>query len=576
MARVDALTIEKHITIPLRDGVITRADLYRPAKDGAYPTVVVRIPYDKEVHPSRMPLLPSYIKLAERGYAVVVQDTRGRFASGGDFYPFTHEADDGYDTVEWAAAQPWSNGSVGLTGASFFGATTLLGAMAAPPHLRCAIPIVTSDDYYLDWCYEGGALKLGFIAPWAAGLVAAGFARPDSAPAREVQRNFLRAIAPAERMLEAWPVSTIPGMADRDLAGFWHDWLAHSRRDAYWDTISPARRHGTMTTPMLHIGGWYDVFLAGTIRNFTGMAQAGIAPQKLIVGPWAHTAHERFLGDLDMGAAAPVAGSGTIADVNRWFDRYLGPKPDADTGPAVRYYLMGANRWCAAGSWPPAPAVRQRWYLHSRGRANSVHGDGLLDQELPVTDEADDHFLYNPARPVPTAGGNTLTSFLRPGPLLQDAVERRDDVLVYTSAPLPHDLVLAGPVTVRLSAATDGRDTDWTAKLCDVCPDGRSYVVCDGIIRARFRESFEQAVLLTPGTVYAYNIDLASTAITFKQGHRLRVQISSSNFPKFDRNSNTGGDISFEPSWRVAVQRVSHSRDHQSFLEVWQLPGVPE
>jgi putative CocE/NonD family hydrolase len=327
---------------------------------------------------------------------------------------------------------------------------------------------------------------------------------------------------------------------------------------------------------MLHIGGWYDVFLAGTIRNFSGTTAAGHAAQKLIVGPWAHTSHERFLGDLDMGAAAPVAGSGTIADVNRWLDRYLGANPDADTGPAVRYYLMGTNRWNVADTWPPAQAERRQWYLHSGGRANSVHGDGTLDEKPPSTDEADDAFLYNPGRPVPTAGGNTLTSFLRPGPLPQDDIERRDDVLVYSSELLDRDLVIVGPVRVRLAAATDGLDTDWTAKLCDVHPDGRSYVVCDGIIRARFRESFEAEVLLTPGVVYDYDIDLASTAIVIKQGHRVRLQISSSNFPKFDRNSNTGGAIAFERSWRVAVQRVAHSRDHPSFLEVWQLPDGPE
>ena len=245
-----------------------------------------------------------------------------------------------------------------------------------------------------------------------------------------------------------------------------------------------------------------------------------------------------------------------------------------DTGPAVRYFLMGANQWRTADSWPPAEATTQEWFLHSGGHANSVRGNGELTLDVPAADERPDTFLYDPARPVPTGGGNLLMAAIRQaGPFDQRDIEQRDDVLVYTSAPLAEPLTVAGPVKLRLFASTDGPDTDWTAKLVDVHPDGKAINLCDGIIRGRYRCSRQEAALLQPGETYEYTIDLVATAHQFASGHRLRLEVSSSNFPRFDRNTNTGGDIAHETNWRVAVQRVMHSAAAPSVLSLSVLPG---
>jgi putative CocE/NonD family hydrolase len=326
--------------------------------------------------------------------------------------------------------------------------------------------------------------------------------------------------------------------------------------------------------PALHIGGWFDIFLAGTLRNYQGLAAAGNAPQKLIIGPWAHTNYDRYLGALEFGPTGPAAFAGVITDINAWLDRYLRGDADVDTGPAVRYFVMGANQWRTDDSWPPKAARTERWYLHSNGSANSLRGDGALTREAPSGEEPDDTFLYDPGRPVPTGGGNLLMQAIRqPGPWDQREIEQRDDVLVYTSAPLAEPLTVAGPVRLHLAAVTDGPDTDWTAKLVDVDPDGPAINLCDGIIRARYRTSREQPELLTPGEVYDYDIDLVATAYQFAAGHRLRVEVSSSNFPRFDRNTNTGGEIATEATWRVAVQRVLHRSSRPSWLELTVLPA---
>ena len=573
MPRVKRVLVEKDVPIPLRDGTTTYADVYRPDEGAPAPVVLVRTPYDKEVSMGGLGVLPQWVKLAERGYVVVVQDVRGRASSEGVFYPFANEGADGYDSAAWAAGQPWCNGRTGILGASYFGATTLLAAREAPPGLSCIIPIITADDYHAGWAYQGGAFELGFMGTWGAGLAAMQFLRPDCPVPADARRKLQAALADPRAMLEHVPISTMPGMSEPGIAPYWADWTAHSANTGYWRRWRIADTHDMLAVPAFHIGGWFDIFLAGTLRNFQGLAAAGRAPQKLLIGPWAHTSYDRYLGAVEFGPTGPAAFAGVIGDINAWLDRHLRGDDSVDTGPAVRYFLMGANQWRTDEAWPPRASRAERWYLHSGGNANSLRGDGVLSREAPAGDEPEDVFLYNPARPVPTGGGNLLmTALQQAGPWDQTTIEQRDDILVYTSTPLTEPLAVAGPVRAHLTAVTDGPDTDWTAKLVDVFPDGRAINLCDGIIRARYRASREQPELLTPGKPYDYDIDLVATAYQFPAGHRLRLEISSSNFPRFDRNTNTGGDIANESAWRVAVQRVRHTAAQPSWLELAVLP----
>ncbi|MBM3946240.1 MAG: CocE/NonD family hydrolase, partial [SAR202 cluster bacterium] len=424
MPREFSVVVEKNREIRLRDGTPTYADIFRPQRDGKVPVVVVRTPYDKEASMGTLSVLPPYLKLAERGYAVVLQDCRGRFSSAGQFYPYADEANDGHDTVAWAARQPWSNGSVALMGASYFGATTMLGARGNPPGLKAIVPIITTDEYYETWSYHGGAFQLGFLGTWGAGLAAAQFLRPDSQVPADKRQKLLEAVQDAKETLSHRPISSLPGVSDPQTTPWWRDWVSHTENDDYWRRWRVADSHSTMTAAGLHIGGWYDIFFAGTVRNFVGLTRAGKAPQRLIVGPWAHTGYDRWLGVQDFGAAAPANLAGVPLEVYAWLDRHLAGKQEVNTGAPVKYFMMGANRWMDAAAWPIPGAQAQRWFLRSRGSANSLRGDGVLSRETPSSDEPDDVFIYNPDRPVPTSGGSLLmVAVHQAGPHDQRSVE---------------------------------------------------------------------------------------------------------------------------------------------------------
>ena len=543
------ILIEKDVPDPMRDGVITYGDVYRPAHGHAVPAIVSRTPYSKEGISSMPRLTMPVPKLAERGYAVLVADCRGRFRSEGSFTPFLNEGLDGYDTVEWAASQPWCNGSVGIVGMSYLGVTALSAARERAPALRCAVALITPDDYYDGWVYLGGALQLAFIHGWG----------------QAVASNF-RAPRDTGNLMDR-PLADIPGAAEP----FWSDWLAHDSRDEYWESVRHSRDYSRFTVPTLHVSGWFDIFGGGAVRNFVGMQAAGVPSQHLWMGPWAHATYERWLGEMDFGASGAATTSGLPSAYYRFLDSHLLGK-EASL-PPVRYFLMGANEWRSADSWPPSEGRAHRLYLHSRGSANTASGDGELTEAPPDTSEQADRYLYDPERPVPTTGGSIIQfSPLGPGPQDQGRVERREDVLCYTTTPLQQPLVIAGPVGAELWAVTDAPDTDWTAKLVDVHPDGQAISLCDGIIRARFRESLVRPELVEPGTPHCYTIDLANIAHRFAAGHRVRLEISSSNFPRIDRNHNTGTTVAHETMSRPAIQQVLHDANHASLMNLWVLP----
>ena len=569
--------VEKDIRIPMRDGTILRGDLYRPVDSlepgRAAPGVVTRTPYDKELSGAGLvAVMPNALKLAERGYAVVVCDTRGRYASEGEFNPFHQEGPDGYDTLEWVAAQPWCDGKTAIYGPSYVGATTMLAAREAPPSLRCAIPIITADDYYDGWTYQGGAFQLGFVGLWGAGLAATGYLQQGHSRPAGAQPALQEALlGNSFRFLGNRPLAELPGISEEGVAPWWRDWVGHDSRDGFWERIRHSADYSRFTVPMLHIGGWFDIFGIGTIRNFCGLSAAGNATQHLIMGPWAHTHYERRLGELDFGATGAAVGANVVADINRFLDRHLkdGIDNGAELAP-VRWFLMRANEWRESSAWPPPEAEQRSFYLASDGGATLHYGDGRLVDECPAEDQRWDQYLYIAYKPVMTEGGSILQMPIGlPGPRDQSRAESRDDVLCYTTEPLSHSLDVAGPVTVELFVSSDRPDTDFTAKLVDVQPDGRPISLTDGIIRARFRNGFKREELLEPGEVARVEIDLASIAHRFEAGHRIRLEVSSSNYPRFFPNSNTAEPPNTTREAQPAINNVHRGGATPSALRLF-------
>ena len=574
---VDRVLVEKHVRVPMRDGVVLRADVYRPADAAdpgrAVPGVVTRTPYDKEQSGGGLvTVVPSALKLAERGYAVVVCDTRGRYASQGDFQPFHQEIDDGYDTIEWTAAQDWCNGDTAVYGPSYVGATTMLAARSQPPSLRCAVPIITADDYYDGWTYQGGAFQLGFIGLWGSGLAATGYLqqehrRPQAGGAATMQALTGNAF----RLLGSRPLADMPGIGMEGVAPYWHDWLQHETRDDFWESVCHSADYSRFQVPMLHIGGWFDIFGIGTVRNYRGIAAQGNPQQHLIMGPWAHTNYDRWLGDMEFGPAGAAVGANVIADINVFLDRHLKGR-DRDLAD-VRWFLMGANEWRTSPSWPPPEAQPRSFYLRSDGGANTRLGDGWLADDPGPDDQRWDDYLFSAYKPVMSEGGSLLQMAIgQPGPRDQSKIEMRDSVLCYTTPPLARDLDAAGPVTVELFVASDRVDTDFTAKLVDVQPDGAPISLTDGIIRCRFREGLDREVWLTPGEVARVEIDLASIGHRFRAGHRIRLEVSSSNYPRFLPNPNTAGPVNSAVEALPAVNQVFRGGAYPSALHLHVLP----
>jgi putative CocE/NonD family hydrolase len=546
------------VKAPMRDGVQLSADIYLPKAPGPFPTVLVRTPYDNSADGH----VQNGKRFASKGYAFVVQDLRGRFDSAGDYYPYLHEAEDGFDTDEWIGQQAWSNGKIGTSGGSDLGLTQWISAPLASRYLTCMAPRVIGADQYSGLFYPSGAFQLFVIFGWA-------------------MRNCFRTRQPGlephewRQAMRTLPLRDMDRVIGRDLP-YWKDWIDHAAYDDYWEPLNIEQRLPEVAAPAFNMGGWYDINSRETFINFNALRLHGKTPEaqqsKLIVGPWPHSLSASTVnGDVDFGPDSKV----DIAALElRWFDYWL--KGDANgivDEPPLRLFIMGTNVWRDEHEWPLARTDWQRWYLHSRGHANTLLGDGELASDEPAAEPADT-YVYHPEYPVPTFGGSPCCDNAVVPWAAQDQrdVEMRRDVLCYTSAPLKEDLEVTGPVQLILYATTDGRDTDWTAKLVDVRPDRYAMILCNGIIRARCRESLSQPTLLEPGKVYRYEISVGVTGIVFQQGHRLRLEVSSSNFPLYDRNLNTGNRLGQDAELRVALQTILHSREHPSHLV---LPVIP-
>ena len=559
------VAVERDVQVKMRDGVVLRADIFRPKADGKFPVLLERTPYNKQGEDIGW-------RAAPRGYVVIVQDVRGRYTSEGEWYPFKNESNDGYDTVEWAAALPYSNGKVGMFGGSYVGATQMLAAIAHPPHLAGICPEVTASNYHDGWTYQGGAFEQWFNESWTSGLAQDTFNR-------KVQRSSNALNGIWKLPLSAYPLF-VPGPSESDstaaLAPYFLDWLSHPSYDDFWKRWSIEDHFSEIQVPSLHIAAWYDIFLGGSIRNYIGMkAQAANEDakrgQRLLVAIGGHAGSGRKIGDVDFGDAADL----NIDDlILAWYEYLLkGVQNEFATNKPVKLFVMGTNEWRSEEDWPLARAVATKFYLHSSGKANSLRGDGSLSTTAPRS-ESPDQYVYDPANPVPTAGGPLCcdSQHLAPGPRDQRPVEDRDDVLVYSTPPLTKDLEITGPLSLEIFVKSSAVDTDFTGKLVDVGPNGFAQNLTEGIIRARYRDSQEKPELMNPGQLYKLKIDLWATSNVFRKGHILRLEVSSSNFPRFDRNLNSGFEQNVSLQTVPARNSIYHDDQHPSALIV---PVVP-
>jgi putative CocE/NonD family hydrolase len=543
----DGIERELDVRIRMRDGVELSANVFRPATAARLPAILVRTPYNNGID-----LSPGYRPFVLRGYAVVVQDVRGRYDSQGVFEPLRQEDADSEDTLNWIGRQSWSNRRIGMLGGSYLGIVQWKSALLNNPYLKAIFPVVAGCDDYFDRFYSaGGALKLGQRLEWLSeNLRQPGFPKPDF-----------------HRFVLNLPLRTSDRLATGHTVDFYQQALDHPAYDSFWKNLSTREKIERVRVPVFSVGGWYDNFVESDLEAFRLMRQNGRI-HRILIGPWPHN----MSYDLVEGNFGPQAKVPILPLQLEWFDYWLKGSPEPNglhsiANPPLRIFVMGANRWRDEEEWPLRRALPTIYYLAGHGRANSLSGDGRLQRSQPGGDRPD-QYVYDPANPAPTDGGAVCCNpkVFPWGPLDQRAVENRPDVLVYSSPPLKRPLEVTGPIRVLLYVSTSQIDTDFTAKLVDVFPDGRAINLTDGILRLRYRESLEKPVPARPGQVYPITIDAGVTSNEFGKGHRIRLEVSSSNFPRFDRNPNTGRPVADEKELRRAQQMVFHDRLRASHL----------
>lgn len=534
-----------NVRVAMRDGVELATHIYLPATGGPFPVFFTRTPYDALSQSHGSPL-----EWPHRGYACVRQDVRGRHLSGGKWYPWFNEKADGEDVLNWIAAQPWCNGSIAMYGGSYVAATQLTAAMTGHPALKCFTPALKGSEFYHS-AYWGGAFRLAWQTSWTL--------EPKIVSDQDTIRNHL-------------PLLDMDVFCRGEKNPYWRDELAHPQNDEFWKPCSIREHAASIQAPAFIRTGWFDLFICDVFDLYNGLRQRGGNEAvrnftRILVGPWPHNINQRIVGEEDFGEVAVI---GDLYEQEIAFiEHFTSGKPGFDvSGPPIRLFIMGANLWRNEYEWPLARTVWTEMFLGSKGRANTAGGDGTLG---PSPGGPADRYDYDPANPVQTLGG--AWEFDNIGPRDQTPIESRSDVLIYTSEELAGDLEVTGPVTVHLFASSSAPDTDFTAKLVDLRADGTPVGVTDGIIRARHRDPARPPEFLVPGDVYEFAIRCNPTAYLFKKGHRLRLEISSSNFPAFARNLNTGNDIATDQEIRVAHQAIFHSADYPSRLILPVIPG---
>ena len=543
------IVFEPDVMISMRDGTKLAANVFRPKGDGRFPVILMRSPYGKPDDKSG-----DAKRYTAGGYVLVVQDCRGRGKSEGVWDPFRYDAEDGFDTQEWVGRQPWCNGTVGTAGGSYLGWTQWAAAPQQSHFVKAMVPIVPFADAY-DLAYVGGAFQLALLMGW--GSVVGGVTLPP------------------EKLPDAFRYLPLRSFADQfeKKVPYLNEWVAHNTYDDYWKQRGINHRYADVTVPILNIGGWYDIFAKTTLDIIAGVRAASkdrVARrnQFVVIGPWTHGVGASKVGELDFTPEAALK----LGDLQvKWFDYWL---KNRETGvqdwPACYLFIMGENRWRGENEWPLKRARLVSYFLHSQGHAPTSNGDGAINTTAPEQ-EPPDRFTYDGNNPVPSIGGNNLLGATA-GPFDQARAEQRDDVLVYSTPSLEQDIEVTGPIKLVLWAASSARNTDFTGKLLDVHPDGKAYNLCDGIIRAEYRNGMDKPELLETNQATRFDIDLWVTSNLFRQGHRIRLEVSSSNFPRFDRNPNSGKPFGTDTNLLAASQIVFHDQEHASHLV---LPVVP-
>jgi putative CocE/NonD family hydrolase len=541
--------------VPTRDGLTLSADVYLPLSGGALPAIVQWTPYES----TRERFIAWGVWFARRGYAAVVVDVRGRYESEGEFYAWTKDGVDAHDTLTWVAAQQWSNGRTGTWGRSYGGLVQWQLAHLGHPNLQCIAPQVIHDDYFWDGYFTGGAFQLA-LTLGAAALWSSSLALITGPSARDIVLN--------DRVFRHLPLIDLDEYVIGRRVDYWRDWWEHQTNDEWWHQFH--HRPEQVDVPIFQQGGWFDPYSGSHLRSFAKIGER--VPNRVLMGPWSHEEEvETFRGDVDFGPqSVTVIREHELA----FYDRYLRDEDgEWDARPPLELFVMGANEWRGEREWPLARTELTPWFLR-RG--------GVLSPEEPRADEPGDRYAYDPEDPAPTIGGvsSVLTMMqgaetpIRPGPRDQRPLEARADVLSYTSEAVERDLEVVGPLEMVLYAASSAKDTDWIVRLSDVYPDGRAIFMTEGIIRARYRGGVDgdSVDLLEPGEVAEYRIRCYPTANVFARGHRLRLDVTSSSFPRFSRNLNTGEDVGTGTRMQVAQQTVLHTDRYPSHVV---LPVIP-
>jgi putative CocE/NonD family hydrolase len=545
----DEISIEKDVPTPMRDGIRLYADIYRPKAEGSYPVILTRMPYGKSEYYCYIPAVGKF--WARKGYAYVAQDVRGKWRSEGEWDPFVNEIDDGYDTLDWVAGQPWCDGNIGMMGESYYGYTTWAAATTGHPNLKCVSPSTTAMDIHGVWIYNNGAFCLQTMGTWGIEMNAKEYRNP-------LRLNY-----------KHLPLASIDTEAEFP-CGYYQDWLKHSAQDSYWEGINLNQKYDQIKIPVLHFGGWYDAFLKATIDNWIGVREKNSTGENqwLVVGPWDHnysTDETGRIGQLDVGDNSQTTYWNLCES---FFDFWLrGADNNFDQTPKVQLFTMGTNQWHKGNEWPPAGSTTHDYYLHSQGNAHLAESDGTLDLAAPTSDEPQDSYTYDPSNPVAMTLDLDFWDIAR---CLRDRSQlpKREDVLVYDTPPLTEDLEITGPISITLYATSSALDTDFTATLVDIFPNGYAHLIQEGIIRTSFRHPDRDPSPIEPGRVYGYNIDLWATSYVIKAGHRMRVEISSSNFNRFDPNPNTGEPFGTATDPITAQQQIFHSAKYPSRITI--------
>jgi putative CocE/NonD family hydrolase len=564
--------VERGIGVPMRDGVKLSTDIYRPEGDGKHPVILIRTPYKKEMQEL------DGMYYARRGYVVAAQDVRGRFASPGEWEPFVHEPDDGYDAIEWLAGRPWSTGKVGMVGGSYVGWVQWFAASRKPPHLATIIPNVSPPDPFYNMPYDHGVFFQWAAIWWADVLATAATADLSGAA---LEKTFEREYG---QILRALPLIDVDKKVFGKENPVWRKWIDHPTDDDYWARIRFHDKLADVKIPVFHQSGWFDGDGIGSKLNYLAMAKHGHPYQKLVLGPWGHTDKAtRSHGGHDFG---PEAATDLPRAYLRWFDKWLkGVDNGIDKEPLVSLFVMNSNTWAHGPTYPLPETKFEKWYLASGGKANTSKGDGKLTRDAPAADSPPDKYTYDPGDPTPDPRFFEAPKDKdgKPLPKKEEAKKEkayhaeltaaRKDVLVYVTEPFKEEYTFAGPVSAVVYAASSAKDTDWHVRLVEVDEKGELFLLAAGKIRARFRKSMSKPELLEPDKVYEYQLDLWQTGLTVKPGGRLRVEVASAAFPLFSRNLNTGGHNEKETAFVPAKQSIFHSREHPSHVLLPVLPG---